>query len=414
MAFAITGNGATTPTLYGYRVQRNAVIETNAPGEVDVESVATRVRIVGQDLDPSHASAEVELGDVHGLLPNLTSTGEYPIQIETEYSSDPSLRSILFRGNVIRPESKSFYNNRVQYRLHSVGMWQRLAEAMSPIRFNFGLDFNARDANGVPQPYKVTDALITLFALAGIGSESLDIPDLPIRLFASGDPDGLLLEPQAALGELIQRYVRDYLGSVLIGDAGIWRLVSLSAAGEPLFAFVTTAGTGLPHVTENYPAGTTYIRKGSLRTWTKPPNGNAVIAFGAANNASGTRVPQLVKQVVVNVASFDFGGSSSGAPSSLDYLGRLRPIYQYLPAQADAQSVSWVARRVYDLQCHGKRIRSFQAPLVLITDASSGEVRPLRVNDLVTVQGVPHRLLNVNPGYQRDDHQFAFYEAQEV
>ena len=189
------------------------------------------------------------------------------------------------------------------------------------------------------------------WSLAGYeGRVQLDIPDLPIRLFASGDADGLLLEPQASLADLIVRYARDYLGYLVLADAnvgatGMWRILPLGTSANILATFQSGGpGAGkLVHALPSYPADTAFMRRRSHRSWVKPPDGNVVIAFGAANAAAGNGTPQLYKQVVVNPVSFDFGGAETADPSSIDYLGRMRSLYQYLPAQASAAAVSWVA-----------------------------------------------------------------------
>lgn len=423
--FDLTGTTWATPTLVSFRVQRDAVTAAARATEFDIESATTSIAIVGADEDPSHESAEIHVEDTLNAFWSLNESGEFVVQIETEYDpTDSSKRAVLHRGSVVRPQAQSRLNGRTTYRLTSVGMWQRLAEALSPIRFNFGLDYNATGPNGLPLPFKVTDALTTLFALAGYGSSSLNIPDLPIRLFASGDADGLLLEPQASLADLIVRYARDYLNYLAIADAnvganGTWRLVPL-ATGSNIIASFQSAGPGsgkIPHMLGAYAAGSAFMRRESHRTWIKLPEGNVVIAFGAANAAAGNGTPQLFKQILVNPVSFDFGGSETADPTSIDYLGRMRPIYQYLPAQASADAVSWVARRVYDNSCHGIRMHSFQAPLLLIQDMEDTLLthpRPLRVNDCITIDETPCRLLNVSPGYSKDDHQFAFYEAEEL
>lgn len=423
--FDLTGTGSATPTVVSYRLQRNAVLGAARATEFAAEASVTSISIVGADEDPGHESAHVHVEDLYGALTALGATGELGVQLETEYDpTDATKRAVLHRGAVARPERTHYLGARATYRLSSVGMWQRLAEALSPIRFNFGLDYNATGPEGLPLPFKVTDALVTLFGLAGYGSSSLDIPDLPIRLFASGDADGLLLEPQASLGDLIVRYARDYLGYLVladpnVGSEGMWRLAPIANSTRILATFQSAGpGTGkLVHSLDSYPSATGFIRRRSHRTWVKPPVGNVVIAFGAANAAAGNATPQLFKQVVVNPASFDFAGGATAQLGSLDYLGRIRPIYQYLPAQASADAVSWVARRVYDLNCHGKRVHSFQAPLLLVADPGDPlleHLRPLRVNDCVNIDSTSARLRSVSPSYATDAHQFAFYEAEEL
>ena len=423
--FDLTGTGWATPTLISYRLQRDAVLAASRATELDVEGGTTSLGITGADEDPSHESATVYVEDRAGAFAVLGGTGEFTLQVETEYDpTDASKRAVLHRGSVVRPEAVYKLSGRVSYRLSSVGMWQRLAEALSPIRFNFGLDYGATGLDGLPLPFKVTDALRTLFGLAGYGPGSLDIPNLPIRLFASGDADGLLLEPQASLADLIVRYARDYLGYLVIADAnvgthGTWRVLPLGTNANILAAF-QSAGPGagkLVHALPSYPTHTAFMRRRSHRTWVKPPEGNVVIAFGAANAAAGGGTPKLYKQVVVNPLSFDFGGAETADPAGIDYLGRVRPIYQYLPAQASAEAVSWVARRVYDLSCHGKRLHSIQAPLLLVQDMDDALLthsRPLRVNDCINVDETPCRLRSVSPSYSKDAHQFAFYEAEEL
>ena len=72
-----------------------------------------------------------------------------------------------------------------------------------------------------------------------------------------------------------------------------------------------------------------------------------------------------------------------------------------------------------DTSCHGKRLHSFQAPAAVGSGhgghlAESHKRPRFGVNDCINVDSVACRLRSVSPGYAKDAHQFAFYEAEEL
>ncbi|HLK16469.1 MAG TPA: hypothetical protein VKT78_16805, partial [Fimbriimonadaceae bacterium] len=103
--FDLTGTGWASPTLVGYRLQRDAVAADSRATETALEAETTGLAIVGADEDPSHESATLRVEDRFAAIPALRANGEYTLQVETEYDpADATKRAVLHRGAVVRTE----------------------------------------------------------------------------------------------------------------------------------------------------------------------------------------------------------------------------------------------------------------------------------------------------------------------
>lgn len=416
--------GTHSPTLFGWRVQRDGFAAASTLTPVELSGT---VRAEIHDEAPDAHRARLTIQDVTGDAASHLTRGQRRIRIETEYDpAHPELRAALFQGEVGRPVfHRSGYAGSVypasqwdEIELNAVGMSQRLSEAVFPIRFDFSLDFNSLDADGHPMPFLVTDALKTLFAACGFSESQLAFDASPARLFGSCDPQGLVLEPQARAGDVIVRWCREYLNSFPYFDAiaGVWRLASLTPDTSPVATFTTSgpsAGKAV-HMLESYPPATAPIRKGSLTEWTDPPAVSVVIACGIAAGPGSS--PCLMEQVLVNPDSLAFAGSQPD-PDGIDFLERAVPYFACLPAIGTPDGLNWMARRIYDEVCHGRKGCSWQSPLLLVQDEESGngdQMRTLRPGDPVSVAGSLMQLQSVKPIWTKDDHQLCDYEAVQI
>lgn len=467
-----SGTGTATPTLLEIRILRNGNVQTVTPGEFRAiyPACVTRASIVGQDFDPSHESASLAVSDLTDSMPLLGVRGEFATVVDTQYSgvdwSNPSndgLQSVLFRGYTLRvpgerrgsPVPKSLGSSAAspfpapdwrEYSLACAGNWKRLAEALVP----FGWDFGVDPSDPAGQPYKATDVFGAAISWAGFPVEMVDIgpgtdSDSPIRLFPRGQLEGLAITPGQNLLEFVVSLAWEYLGMRLIFDAnatagavlplsgvyGCWRLVRPPVPPyNTIAAFVTQPGPGmlgnLAHMLSAYPTTTSTngqivqavpIWKGSLTNWTRPPEADLVVVTGTGEVASTqtNQVPENLTKFAANPVSFDFFGQHTSDPAQADYVGRIKPsIGVDSVGLTTPGAVSWAVRRAYDATCRATKFASFSGPLVLVTDvADTRQVRPrpLRTYDVVTVDGASYAVRSVNPIFHKDAFQFANYEC---
>lgn len=416
--------GSAAPTLFGWRIQRDAVISASTLTPVTLKGV-TEVGLT-EELGAT-AHARVLIADAGKQAEPLLSRGARRLRIETAFDPiQPEVKAGLFEGEIGRPILRQ--QGRAagsglsaswpaakwsEIELNAISIAERLREAVSPIRFDFGLDFNSIDANGHPLPFLASDALRTLFAVCGFGDDDLGFAPAAIRLFASADPQGLVIEPQARVGEVIVRWCRDFLNSRPYFDlnARVWRLLSLDGSGSAIASFVAEGpGPGkAAHSLASYPPGTAWIRRGSMQRWIEPPQANVIVGYGLASGSGET--PCIIQQAAVNVAGLEVLGKSPD-PNGLDFIERLRPILIAFPDQSTPEGLNWMVRRAFDRLAHGAVGRAWQSPLVLVPDEyQSGQMRPLRPGDAVSIEGETLWLKAVRPVWTKDEAQMCDYEG---
>lgn len=457
VVFTFTGTASARPVLQGYRIWMDGPVgEVVTPGEFDVQvtagssafmtSATTFIEVRAQDQNPDSAAADIKVIDFCNSLPRLQTRGELSMQIDMTVTglTNPV---VLFRGYAAMPEAKylrglpadvvEFGSDAIEYSISAAGMWQRLKERLTNCRWDWA-NSGDLDSNGNPLPYKVTDAIRTLFGMAGYAAEDVDILDVPIRMFPTDSSDGLILEPQTNISDVIQQWALDYLGGYIYGDPtvgpyGTWRLLSVPPV-QPVAAFVSNTST-VPanHLQTNinsYPPTTyktfslpTYpIYRNTVTTKVKRPEGNCVVAYGSGEG-QGDGTASLQGYFLYNPNSFQFE-SSQPAPSptnNIDYLQRPVPIYQYLPAYVDSDGtnpggpLAFVARRVYDVACHGRQIFTFDAPLAVVQDLDNSTIwRPLRFYDYVLFNGQVCVVMAVNIHYSKDWNQACGYQLMAI
>lgn len=465
----------TTPELFGYQIIRDGVLAVVSPGTFSPAfappasppklrtSYAQHLAVTLADNNPATAEASLLIDDVAGDCEGLQQRGDFPTEISTDFVDATGSHNVIWhRGYSVMPSSQQLgnhdggwrpgfdeqgvptqqfnYEYRFKAQVRITGAWQRLQEQVLTGRLNLAQQFSSADG-----PPKVTDILRTLFHCAGYGDNMLYIADNPVLIFPINEADGLVLDPQSNISEVIVRLVRDYLGGYLyfepnLGSYGVWMVlfpvISPIPAASFLFAF-TPASPGankVQHSLESYGTATLNgvaiqqapMYKFQTRWKVVPPEGNIIVSYGVTP-ATISQDPTMIEMIAYNVNSFDFGFNGIGAPSPAnnpDWLARPRKIYQYLPAYANfnlgdgSSPVAWATRRVYDVSCHGRLQFSFMAPAMIVKDTTTipGTTfyRPLRFYDPVYVMGRECIVRSAELRYDKDAHQFGHYTVEQV
>ncbi|HJP82900.1 MAG TPA: hypothetical protein VJ835_05280 [Fimbriimonadaceae bacterium] len=444
-----TGTEEATPILEGYQVVMDGLVNTIDPTEFEHtasgldQGALMSVSITGAEADPSHESMRVDIEDLRASLTRLSVRGRMLAQLETEYDSeDDELRCVLFRGHLVNNEGHAKGHgtatglwpdrNWKSYDLTFMGVWKRLSEALSSIRFDWhGPDPNAPvGVDGVQPPWKATDAIRTMFKWAGFPDSMLNIPDLDIRLYPSTTND-LFIEPLANLCDYVVRIAKDYLAMWITydpnaGTYGKWTLVATPTPPYTNVAAFVDAGPSnkLAHTLGSYETDppTAFIQKGTLKTSTRPLEANRLVITGTGILAGTPPDLALLTQVAYNFKSCNFLGLPDTHPwypdpEHPDYIGYDVPLYVIDPTLQTPEAVNLVTRRVFDVACLSTRVMSFIAPLLLIDhEDEEGKKRPLRFYDPVTVTRFGEQsqwlVRNVNPTYSKDSMQMAIYELE--
>ena len=455
-----TSDGNSTPTLLAWRLFRNPVRETPSTTPIVIDDARTapslpqvRVSSVGvtqQDTDPTSAGANLAINDLIGAVTDLAIRDNIPVKVETTYDSGLTNKSVLFRGytqgatgqypkgaNVRSLDGTALsYPSAswLQYNVPCAGEWRRLQDFLAPRRFTFF-------ERALNLPMKVTDAVRELLESA-YDSSMVDVPDLSVRIFAV-DQQQFVVQPGDPVLPVIVKLLSDYLGGWLVfdenaGTYGMWRVLEQKVPTYNNLARFRPDHPGagkLTHVDGAYGSDTvgsqevkkTFIRKGTFNVRVERPEGNCVAVYGGAMDSAaakaGVNSAAMLTQVVYNVSSYNFLNLASSDPAypspsgNPDFLGYYAPIKVYDPTLSTAAAVNWVARRVFNFACHGRKILTFQAPLILVTDVNDTEQvnpRPLRFYDPVQVWNGSsydqYIVRSCNIAYTKDAFQWANYE----
>lgn len=447
--------GDATPILEGYQVVLDGYIGTVSPGEFETEGSGAipnqlmSVSITGQEADPSHESMQVELDDVGDTLTRLHSRGALLAQLEQEYDpEDPELRCILFRGHMVDNEDLAKGHgvatgqfpdrNWKSYDLTFMGVWKRLSESLSSIRFDWhGPDPTAAvGPDGVQPPWKATDAIRTMFYWAGFPPGMVNIPDIDIRLYPSTTND-LFIEPLSNLCDYIVRIAHDYLAMWITfdpnqGTYGKWSLIGTPTAPYDIKYQLVDSGPSskLAHSLLSYDDDppTAFIAKidgqSSLRTQKKILEANRLVVTGTGLLAGAPPDLELLTQVFYNFRSYNpFNLDESHPwypdPEHPDYVGYDKPLYVVDPTLQTPEAVNLVGRRIFDVACYSTRLGKLLAPLVFLDHEDEVDrKRPPRFYDPLTLTrfGVDSTWLtrNVNPSYKKDNLTMAAYEIESI
>jgi len=443
--FSLTpsADGKLTPVFYGYKVVRDAWIDSIAPGEQDVpnDAIIRQLSISGPDKDFTHETCSLTLDDPSANLSKINIRARVRTRIETEYDpSDSTKRSVLFDGFVDRADArlKGWRGNQglsqggaaavypspqwKEFACSFSGIWRRLREKLTMQRIMLGAGQDGvTDAQGVQQPYKVTDIARALIEQCGFAPSQIDVPDSPIRFYPGSDGGGdeTTIEPLAEIGDTVANMLHDYLGWFLVWDAnagasGMMRAIApppLQGPYTPLANFtLDSAGAGkLQMRPESYGSigwyatqsgssvsiPTVAIRKKTFQTHVKPPEANAVHVTGTGLLLPSKSGQYQLNQWAWNPLSYDFFVDGSGIPvhtadpTSPDYLGEFIPLVVVNTSLSQQHSVDILTRRLYDVACHAQKWAMFDAPLPLVIDPNDPNQRvprPLRYYDAVTIQ----------------------------
>lgn len=468
-----TTDPSVTPTLYGIRLTRRAVIEDTPadPIEVSGTSGALSLSIIGPDQDPTMESATFQLSDLQGAVERLKRRGFLPVEISTEYEddsidwSDPASeaqRSIIFDGYIESPQSRAMgtehptvdgLNASIGARTYNfVAQGKHLRGSMQFARqlIDFGWARDEDTATGNPQlAWKVTTALRFAFRQMGYVDDELDFPDLEIRFFPN-DEEGIRVQPGTDWMSWAVDQARNYLAAVLVWDKnasasadpaewrGMWRLITSPPLPltKPLAYFSFSGAIG-GEGTEWAPAADpaawplrtffdreipgTFIAKGSSHDIViDAPSANCITVVGGVSDGTGR-----VICTAPNVNSYRaISGQPDPDPEHEDYIGFMKPLY-YVDSQISSSNnelasaaIRFITARLYQSLAHAKKTLPITAPLLLVTDPDDTKQRrprPLRIADEVVIvdrNGDTHAglVLSCNPSIDKDSMQMAQYE----
>ena len=443
-----TSDGTNTPIFVSYKVYRN-IVSNIVQTEVEYNLHSGIVNITGPERDISHERASLSFKDPADLATLFKLRANMLCRIETEYDPlDDTKRCVLFDGYLARAtahqigggitaqgfgggsEVESFpANDWKRYDCELIGQHQRLSESLTTVG-QMLWDYTTK------QPFKVTDFIRDALGWCGYESSQINIPDIDIRLWESTSSDKSYISPLSNMLEILQDASYKYLGFLLHWDSNLGKWVLIQPPVKivdppyytPLARFITThPGIGstkkLSHSLKSYATDipTGFVRKNTFASWIKPPEGNKV-TVSTIGNVSPDNVESKYDCVIYNFASFDFNSSFPTAdPNSPDYLGRAIPIFYMDPALGTGaktdddikKACEWVARRIYDVACHGVKCVSFEAPLLLIEHPDDAtKKRPLRFYDPIYINENVYLIRSCNIVYKKDSVQMAMYECE--
>jgi hypothetical protein len=438
-----------SPALEAYHVVRNphtVTLTTTENTNGEVQSVS----IQGAGYHPEHEAATLVVDDPRNLLTTVRNR-KTPVIIETTYNSGGVDKSIIFRGYTGRVTASQRGKIGTTYpspdwrqlNCELVGMWDRLsanrfwhqqinlADATTSLRGGVG---NSR------VPWYVTDFIREAIWMSGFPDAQINVPHVDLRFFLpknSDTTDGFVIPPGTNLAELLVSVARDYLNHYLVfcpnaGADGQWRLLSPPTGAEtPLWTFTLEAAAAgkLAHLAASYGSNISpilSIEGSDYRSFTVPPEGNALTVTGRTQPASQGALEALQQQDM-NFRSFRAPGFTSQAdPTSIDWLGYIKPIEYSDPTLETQGAVNFVTRRIANLALYGRRMHSFTAQAVLVNAAAVEPTvyttrthRPLRAGDVcglkdragTTTKCVIH---SANIYYEKSHAMSAFYEMEEL
>lgn len=426
-----------SPIVWGYTAGVPGQFHTRNPTPTVGGNIRS-VGIMGPSTDCTTESAGVEFKDPSNQLGGMLQYHDgFRADIVVVNPNTGAVVSRLFEGVVAKPDFRYRSNGQTTReawydypRLRMLGLSTRLAEQV-PLGFpTFSHDRSLPEQpHGKTVPWKVADTIRYLLNDCGVPDDEIDIPAYygTIRLWPPGTKNFELyqLHPggdQANL-RLLQKLCRDYLGAILLRDPnagarGMWRLLTNPTVNSPVraeFVKVRPGGTQgmLGTSAAVYGAGRAFWQDGTFFETIQRPEINYLYICGSADHDDKGAPSRRVKQEFYNWTSHEFydGQPIPANPAHPDYLGR--PICAYVidPLLMGQGAVDFVGKRIYDQAAHAEKYVRFRAPLLTIVapdDPYQSLPRPLRINDLVRVQGpsgVYHLAVmkSCNPSWQGSD-----------
>ncbi len=467
------GASEDTPVLYSYKMWQDSLLKRLSPGMVGQVGILD-VSVEGADREPQNERCVVSLHDPVDLMQRLRRRGELSARVVVEAippGGGPSIDVVLFRGYIMRPsrtqigrsDAYGLQNNltigefagafgggpptvhlspeQSRYDCNMVGMWRALSSdrrsmAQAGMWHRYAIDeLAAPDPKGAVTPWRVTDIIKDILRQAGFDSSMVNIADSPIRLWAGiktliGDFE--LTFQTDMLAQLV-RLSSLYLGQVLIfdpnaGTEGQWRLTRDAGSGQtPLFHFHSFApySNYLPHAPEAWALGHGFAA-GPLTSYTVAPEYNRIRVITSSEGLiSGSNQKKgSVSSEIINYNSYSPPGSTLGLdPLNPHYIGHEQMYLHVDPTlmgtgkrayEDGRRACDYTALRLFDLIGKARQIQPLHAPLYLVADPETERWRFMRYGDSVTFDGVPFTVRNVNPQYNLDSHQTAYYELERV
>lgn len=463
VTFTFAGDGATTPILWGYKINRQPVIGSRTGASLSVPIIGAFVGL--GESDPRAENVDVTVEDPLDAYSRLRHRGELDCRLQTNYvprGTETIYTVNLFRGVILRPQrtkkGKADVSARdgtpidfpspewSKYQCTGAGMWHHLCQTSTRTALsfeNFAFDSSAGlDAQGNQQPWKVTDAIRVLLKSAGFPDSMVDIEDLDIRLWAGAGADisDQILDPGTNIAAQVVRLAQAYLGRFLVFDPnagdldtlsapiGAWKLIGAPAADSTALLAFTTAGPGAGKVLSlpAYDASPVPVVPvlGEPESHTEPPEKNHIWAFSVASlgGSSGIRVDNHV----YNYQSYAVPGSGVVLdPENPHYIGHERLMVVGDPSlwggaaaggyQATQTVLDFVLDRLFVYTCLARKVLVFDAPLEMVYDAGLGRYRPPRYYDHVTYNGADFFIRSVDIRIDLGDaHQMATYTLEQI
>lgn len=458
---AFDSDGEDTGILNSFRVTREAVLANVSGLELEVANVQN-ISVTGAESDPSHETCSLTIQDETDTLEVLNNRGRVSYLLASQYNAgDPTKRSVYSEGFFLRTPGTRIYRKKNQgyagteERLYpakkgrkfepiGVGEWLRLSEKLTLSLFDFSHDPDVTDAI---LPRKVTDVVRTLLGVCGYADDEVDVPDNPMRLFPKEGQTPLstfTILPGREIGPIITEMLKNYLGWFLVRDGnagtrGMWRAI---APKLPPYTNLATFYTEqylagdvprLAHASGTYGntnngywsetgAVSAFIQQGTLKPYVKPPEATAVLVIGGGNDLPDKSGTSIFARWMVNRDGLDFFSGYTPITNPLlnpDWVGEFLPILYVDFTLNSQEAVDFATTRLFHTVCHGIKMTTFEAPLVLVTDSTDtmqATPRPLRYYDPVMIDdgGETSQWLvrNVNPTIMRDSHQMAYYELE--
>jgi len=425
-----------TPYFVGYEARKRGTQATPTVTALTIDKTHFRqspcsyLTITGQDADPSHETAGMVIEDYTNRAAVLRTRATIPCRIKTSYDGDPAKLSVLFEGYVIKTRSRlrgregrtwpsaDWHSHDCQL----LGKWVRLKDrdwAGEIQTFHEDPSPSAPRVGGVPAPWKVTDAIRHVLAVAGFSAAQVSlIPDYPLRFWYSGLQDHrdiLELWPGESLADALLTWARDYFNATLLWDAnalatGAFRLKQpIQGTESPLWSFVVgTAPAGrLATAPGAYGATSTFVASDTLEEWVVPPEGNSLTVYGYVNG-------EKLRGYATNPKSYGAGADTSDP----DYIGRHIPIIRRPdPTLVTPQAVRFVTRTIFERACRAQLWARFAAPLVLVDPGEASVYttylrRPLQAYDPIYLNGELYMVRNVTLDLLKQHHGMMVVECQ--
>ncbi|AIE83538.1 hypothetical protein [Fimbriimonas ginsengisoli] len=471
----LNGTASSTPTVYAEGITKRGITTVTTPGEWEAQLKLLEWSAPGAAADPTTESASFRIEDETVSLPLLRNRSTIAYSLEYEYPgvdwTDPSnawKRSILSRGyttSIVQTQKGSdhptvdangdpYVDPRHDYpspdwrgfQIEAAGEWQRAKSVLAPYLHDFSVSWENSTDTPTGDPEKATTALKRIAGWLGFTDRQIDIPDLPIRLWAGSE--GFIVTPGQDILELGNRIARDYLLGWLYYD---WNSATPDMGGDPanwdvMIRFgqppstitnlayfdkrpMASALTGLifgGHALNDFvpgvgPSGETMVGAPIYKLWREeriPPEFNKLVVQGTAPGETGqnSHGQATIRQTVYNFRSYNFHpGVPTADITSPDWLPYPKEAKIIDPTISTGRAIGFIAHHAMNYAGTGRIRRAWVAPMVSVTDPNDPfQKRPrrLRYYDPVMLLGEQYFIRSCTPYSRKDGVILARYEAE--